>query len=48
MRAFYAAIEQRHATAIEAVRAAQIHMLKISEWSDPRYWGAFFIEGDWR
>ena len=48
MAEFYRAMEKDGMPASAALRAAQIKMLKQKRWSDPYYWAAFQIQGEWR
>jgi CHAT domain-containing protein len=32
----------------DALRSAQINMLKSKRWRAPHYWAAFTLQGDWR
>lgn len=47
MKAFYSRL-QRGETPALALREAQIEMLKSAQFSDPYYWAAFVLEGDYR
>ncbi|MBL8766828.1 MAG: CHAT domain-containing protein, partial [Planctomycetes bacterium] len=31
-----------------ALRGAKLHLLRHTEWKEPRYWAAFTLAGDWR
>lgn len=45
---FYKAMEQDRMPPAAALRRAQIQMWKQKRWSDPYYWAAFQIQGDWK
>ncbi|NER86216.1 CHAT domain-containing protein [Moorena sp. SIO3A2] len=45
---FYQEFTQRNVTKAEALRRAQLSMLKKYEFSHPYYWAHFVIIGDWR
>jgi CHAT domain-containing protein len=48
MGAFYAAMEKDGLPPAAALRAAQIKLWKQKRWSDPYYWAAFQIQGEWK
>jgi CHAT domain-containing protein len=48
MAEFYRAMEQDHLAPAAALRQAQISMWKQKRWSDPYYWAAFQIQGEWK
>lgn len=48
MADFYRAMEKDGMPASAALRAAQINMWKQKRWSDPYFWAAFQIQGEWR
>ena len=48
MAEFYRAMEKDGMPASAALRAAQIKMWKQQRWSDPYYWAAFQIQGEWK
>lgn len=48
MADFYRAMEKEGMPASAALRAAQIKMWKQKRWSDPYFWAAFQIQGEWR
>jgi CHAT domain-containing protein len=47
MKIFYSRL-QRGEDPGRALRAAQLDMLKNTQWSDPYYWAGFVLEGDYR
>jgi len=48
MAEFYRSMEQDHLAPAAALRQAQIFMWKQKRWSDPYYWAAFQIQGEWK
>ena len=36
-----------HQTPAAALRAAQVAMWKSKTWTDPYYWAAFSLQGEW-
>jgi CHAT domain-containing protein/tetratricopeptide (TPR) repeat protein len=48
MADFYRAMEKDGMPASAALRTAQINMWKQKRWSDPYFWAAFQIQGEWR
>ena len=48
MSRFYESMLTKGMKATEALRDAQLSMLRDPRWADPRFWGAFTIQGDWR
>jgi CHAT domain-containing protein/Tfp pilus assembly protein PilF len=48
MAAFYTSMEKDGLPPAAALRAAQIKLLKQKRWSDPYYWAAFQIQGEWK
>jgi CHAT domain-containing protein len=48
MSRFYRAMEEEGMRPTAALRAAQIQMWRDKRWSDPYYWAAFQIQGEWR
>jgi CHAT domain-containing protein len=48
MADFYRAMEKDSMPASAALRTAQINMWKQKRWSDPYFWAAFQIQGEWR
>jgi CHAT domain-containing protein/predicted negative regulator of RcsB-dependent stress response len=47
MKAFYSRLQQGEDTA-QALRGAQLELLRNARLSDPYYWAAFVLEGDYR
>jgi CHAT domain-containing protein len=47
-RTFYATLgSQRHADPTQALRAAQLEMIRSGDWrAQPRYWGTYFVVGN--
>lgn len=45
---FYRRLLELGETPAVALRGAQLAIRARPEWHDPYYWGAFFLEGDWR
>jgi CHAT domain-containing protein/tetratricopeptide (TPR) repeat protein len=48
MVSFYRGMIKEGKRPAEALRAAQIEMLKGEHWQAPRYWAAFMLQGEWR
>jgi CHAT domain-containing protein/Tfp pilus assembly protein PilF len=48
MGRFYRAVEREHMRPAAALQKAQIEMLKQKRWSDPYYWAAFELQGEWK
>jgi CHAT domain-containing protein/tetratricopeptide (TPR) repeat protein len=48
MTDFYARMLQQKLRPAEALRQAQIAMLRRRQWSSPFYWAAFTLQGEWR
>lgn len=48
MKRFYRAMLRDGLTPAAAMRQAQIEMWRAGRWSDPYYWAAFTVQGDWR
>jgi CHAT domain-containing protein/tetratricopeptide (TPR) repeat protein len=48
MAQVYQAMLRRGAPPARALREAQMLMLKDARWSDPYYWAAFTLQGDWK
>ena len=44
---FYRQMVQEHQNPSAALRKAQVSMFQDAEWSDPFYWAAFVVQGDW-
>jgi len=48
MKRFYEGMLIRGLTASAALRDAQLALRRDRRWSDPYYWGAFVLQGEWR
>jgi CHAT domain-containing protein len=48
MERFYRGIYQRRLAPAAALHAAQTEMRRDPRWSQPYYWAAFALEGEWR
>src|SRR5687768_5211212 len=48
MKRFYEGMLSRGLTASAALRDAQLALRRDRRWSDPYYWGAFVLQGEWR
>ena len=48
MERFYAALLTRRLPAAAALREAQLSLFRQARWSDPHYWAAFGLQGDWK
>lgn len=48
MKTFYREMIMEEKRPAEALRAAQLEMLKTERWGAPRYWAAFVLQGDWK
>jgi len=48
MAAFYTSMEKDGLPPSAALRAAQIKLWKQKRWSNPYYWAAFQIQGEWK
>jgi CHAT domain-containing protein len=48
MARFYRKMLKDNLRPAAALRAAQIEMLKESQWREPYYWAAFALQGEWR
>ena len=46
--AFYQAMFTKRLSPASALRDAQLSLLRQARWSDPHYWAAFGIQGDWK
>ncbi len=45
---FYRRLLDERASPADALRGAKLHLLKETQWKEPRYWAAFTLAGDWR
>ena len=48
MKDFYLNLKNTKAGMLEALRQAQIKMLRSGEYADPFFWAPFILIGDWR
>lgn len=48
MSRFYTAMLSKGMTPAAALRDAQLSMLRQPRWSEPYYWAAFALQGEWR
>lgn len=48
MARFYQKMLKEHLRPAEALRAAQVEMFNTKQWSQPYYWAAFALQGEWR
>ncbi len=48
MSRLYAAMLSKGLTPAAALRQAQLSMIKDPRWSDPHYWAAFGLQGEWK
>jgi CHAT domain-containing protein/uncharacterized protein HemY len=48
MQRLYAGMLRSGKTPAEALRAAQIEMLRIRQWQSPYFWAPFVMQGEWR
>ncbi|MFN0086733.1 MAG: CHAT domain-containing tetratricopeptide repeat protein [Blastocatellia bacterium] len=48
MSRFYQKLLKEGARPASALRAAQIEMLRTSQWNAPYFWAAFVLQGEWR
>jgi CHAT domain-containing protein len=46
MAAFYSELQEGNITIVEALRKAQVSLIKSPQYSHPDYWSAFFAIGD--
>ena len=47
-RELYRGMEKENMRPADALRAAQIKMLKEKRWRAPYYWAGFQIQGEWK
>jgi CHAT domain-containing protein len=48
MKRFYHKMLDERMRPAEALRAAQVSMLKEARWRAPYYWAGFVIQGEWK
>jgi CHAT domain-containing protein len=48
MRRFYRGMLKEGLTPAAALRQAQIEVQEQKRWTDPYYWAAFTIQGEWK
>lgn len=48
MQRLYTGMLRSNKTPAAALRAAQIEMLRTTQWQSPYYWAAFVMQGEWR
>ena len=48
MKRFYEGVLGRRLRPAEALRTAQVSLLKQKRWQNPYYWSAFVLQGEWR
>jgi CHAT domain-containing protein len=48
MKSFYTSMEKERKRPAEALRDAQLSLLKDPRWSSPYYWAGFTIQGEWK
>ena len=48
MKRFYAKMLKENMRPAAALRAAKIEMMNQERWSEPYYWAAFELQGEWR
>ena len=48
MKRFYRGMLKEGLRPAQALRVAQLEMLKQKRWSSPFFWAAFFMQGEWR
>jgi CHAT domain-containing protein len=48
MSRFYQQMLTGHLTPAAALRKAQLSLLAEPRWSDPHYWAAFGLQGEWK
>jgi CHAT domain-containing protein len=48
MGRFYRSMFEEHLPPAAALRSAQVSMWKEKRWSEPHFWAAFTIQGEWR
>jgi len=48
MKTFYTSMERDGKRPAEALREAQLSMMRDRVWSSPYYWAGFTIQGEWK
>ena len=48
MEIFYGELLNSDATPTSAMRVAQLKIRENPRWSDPYFWAAFIVQGDWQ
>jgi CHAT domain-containing protein len=48
MKRFYLSMEQERTPPAEALRRAQLDLLRQRRWSAPYYWAGFALQGEWK
>jgi len=48
MSRFYGAMLAKGFSPARALRDAQLSLLREPRWSNPHYWAAFGLQGDWK
>jgi CHAT domain-containing protein len=48
MTRFYRSMEQERTTPAQALRRAQLDLLRQKHWSAPYYWAGFALQGEWK
>lgn len=48
MKSFYQFMLSRNQRPAEALRSAQLELLKQKQWQSPYFWAAFGLQGEWR
>jgi CHAT domain-containing protein len=48
MKHFYQGMVKENLRPAAALRAAQVAMWKQQRWSEPYYWAAFVLQGEWK
>jgi CHAT domain-containing protein len=48
MGMFYRAMLTEGKRPADALRTAQVHMWRTNQWSNPYYWAAFTLQGEWK
>ena len=48
MKTFYTLMIQKKMSPAQALREAQLQLLRTPQWNSPRQWAAFQLQGEWR